>query len=117
MIPAKRPQKRMAAKLIFCLAAAGVLAVILHVCNGTDTFLSGFGASFLLWLAVDWYDALVVDCLWFCHSKRCVLPGTEDMTEAYRDYGFHIRQSCIGMLAGLPVALLAGVLTALLAAL
>lgn len=29
---------------------------------------------------------------------------------------FHIRQSCIGMLIGLPVALLAGGLTALMAA-
>lgn len=34
------------------------------------------------------------------------------MTAAYRDYGFHIRQSCIGMLIGLPAALAAGGLTA-----
>ena len=66
-------------------------------------------------LVVDWYDALVIDCLWFCHSKRFVISGTEDMTAAYHDYGFHIRQSCIGIFIGLPVCLLTGGLTALLA--
>ena len=57
-----------------------VLVVILRIFNGADTFLSGFVTSFLLWLVVDWYDALVIDCLWFCHSKRFVISGTEDMT-------------------------------------
>lgn len=115
LISSERPQKRIAAKLVFCLLAAAALAVILRIFNGADTFLSGFVNSFLLWLVVDWYDALVIDCLWFCHSKRCVIPGTEDMTAAYHDYGFHIRESVKGMLIGLPVCLLVGGLTALLA--
>lgn len=42
-----------------------------------------------------------------------VIPGTEDMDE-YRDYRFHIRQSCIGMLLGLPACLGVGALTVLL---
>lgn len=66
-------------------------------------------------LVVDWYDALVIDCLWFCHSKRCIIPRTEDMTTAYHDYGFHIRGSVKGMLIGPQVCLLVGGLTALLA--
>lgn len=36
--------------------------------------------------------------MWFCHSKRARIPGTEDMDEEHRDYRFHIRQSCKGML-------------------
>ena len=64
----RRAPKVIAAKLAFCLVAAMVLAVILRIFNGADTFLSGFVTSFLLWLVVDWYDALVIDCLWFCHS-------------------------------------------------
>ena len=116
LIPVERPKKRIAAKLVFCLIAAAALAIILRIFNGSDTFLSGFVNSFLLWLVVDWYDALVIDCLWFCHSKRCVIPGTENMTAAYHDYGFHIRESIKGMLIGLPVCLLVGGLTALLAA-
>ena len=41
------------------------------------------------------------------------IPGTEDMPE-YRDYRFHIRQSCIGSLLGLPVCLLVGLLVCIL---
>ncbi len=115
LIPAERPQKHIGAKLLFCLIAAVVLAVTLRIFNGADTFLSGFVTSFLLWLVVDWYDALVIDCLWFCHSKRCIIPSTEDMTQAYHDYGFHIQQSCIGIFIGLPVCLLVGGLTAVMA--
>lgn len=111
----RRAPKVIAAKLAFCLIAAILLAVTLRIFNGADTFLSGFVTSFLLWLVVDWYDALIIDCLWFCHSKRCIILGTEDMTEAYHDYGFHIRESAKGMLIGLPVCLLVGGLTALLA--
>ena len=111
----RRAPKVIAAKLAFCLIVAVVLAVMLRIFNGAVTFLSGFVTSFLLWLVVDWYDALVIDCLWFCHSKRCIIPGTEDMTAAYHDYGFHIQQSCIGIFIGLPVCLLTGGLTALLA--
>ena len=111
----RRAPKVIAAKLAFCLIVAVVLAVMLRIFNGAVTFLSGFVTSFLLWLVVDWYDALVIDCLWFCHSKRFIIPGTEDMTAAYRDYRFHIRQSCIGAFIGLPVCLLTGGLTALLA--
>lgn len=110
----RRTPKVIAAKLAFCLIVAVTLTVILRIFNGVDTFLSGFMTGFWLWLVVDWYDALVIDCLWFCHSKRCVIPGTEDMTAAYHDYAFHIRESVKGMFIGLPVCLLVGGLTALL---
>lgn len=61
---------------------------------------------------VNWYDALVIDCLWVCHDKRVRIPGTEDM-EAYQDYLFHIKESVKGQFIGLPVCALVGVLTAL----
>ena len=108
----QRALKVITAKLAFCLITAIALAVILCIFNKADMFLSGFVTSSLLWLVVDWYNALVIDCLWFCHSKRCIIPGTEDMTAAYHDYGFHIQQSCIGIFIGLPVCLLTGGLTA-----
>ena len=34
--------------------------------------------------------------------------------EEYKDYRFHIRQSCIGMLLGLPACLTVGAITAIL---
>ena len=96
-------------------AAAFVLifALVLKKYNGADTFLQGFAESYLIWLIIDWYDALVLDCIWFCHSRKVRIPGTEDMKE-YKDYWFHIRQSCIGMLLGLPACLAVGVITAIL---
>ena len=90
-----------------------LFTAVLRKFNGADTFLKGFGISYLIWLIIDWYDALVLDCIWFCHSKKARIPGTEDMAE-YRDYLFHIRQSCIGMLLGLPACLLTGLFVMLL---
>ena len=98
-----------AALIVFAV----LFAVVLRKFNGADTFLKGFGISYLIWLIIDWYDALALDCIWFCHSKKARIPGTEDMVE-YRDYLFHIRQSCIGMLLGLPACLLTGLFVMLL---
>ena len=91
-----------------------LLGVLMRYANGCTTFLSGLGVSYLLWVIVDWYDALIIDCVWFCHSRRCIIPGTEDLTDAYHDYWFHIKGSCAGMLLGLPCCLIAGAVTALL---
>ena len=85
-----------------------LLGAIVYLVNGSRSFLNGFLISYGLWLIVDWYDAVVLDILWFCHSKVWILPGTEDMTEAYHDYGYHVKASCVGMLIGLPVCLLIG---------
>lgn len=85
-----------------------LLGVIVYFVNGSRSFLNGFLVSYGLWLVVDWYDAIVIDILWLCHSKMYILPGTEDMTEAYHDYGYHVKASCVGMLIGLPVCLLIG---------
>ena len=92
---------------------------MLFLCSAKGHVLKGRQGLFqkltvdLIWLIVDWYDALVLDCLWFCHCKAVRIPGTEEMAE-YRDYRFHLRQSCIGMLLGLPVCAAVGALVALL---
>ena len=100
-------------KGIALLAFVFIFAVVLKQFNGADTFWKGFRDSYLIWLIIDWYGALVLDCIWFCHSKKVRIPGTEDMEE-YKDYCFHIKQSCIGMLLGLPACLAVGVITAIL---
>ena len=118
LIPAtqeKMPARVLVRKLIFSLMTVVLLTLLLVYGNGARSFLQGFGLSYGLWLVVDWYDALVIDCLWFCHSKRAVIPGTEDLVEAYHDYWFHIRMSLLGMVIGLPVCLLTGAGVALLA--
>ena len=52
-----------------------VFAFILKQFNGANTFWKGFRDSYLIWLIIDWYDALILDCLWFCHSKKVRIPG------------------------------------------
>ena len=66
-------------KGIALLAFVFIFAVVLKQFNGADTFWKGFRDSYLIWLIIDWYDALVLDCIWFCHSKKVRIPGTEDM--------------------------------------
>ncbi len=93
------------AMIVFAL----LFALILRHVNKIRGFREGFLTSYIIWLAIAWFDALVVDCLWFCHTGKVKIPGTEDMPE-YKDYLFHIRQSCIGSLLGLPVCLIVGLL-------
>ncbi len=107
---AQRVRKKWPALLILGI----LLGLIVRYVNGCTTFGAAFGESYLLWAIVDWYDALVLDCIWFCHCPRCVIPGTEDLTDAYHDYWFHIKGSFVGMLIGLPGCLIAGVTAMLL---
>ncbi len=113
------PMSVISAKDIIRKAVAIIVLVALAVfvmlkVNHAETFLQGFGYSMVIWLAITWFDALVLDCIWFCHSKRMRIPGTEDMKE-YKDYLFHIKQSCIGTLIGLPACALIGLLVMLFA--
>ncbi len=90
-----------------------LLTFVLIKVNHAQTFLQGFLYSLVIWLAVTWYDALILDCIWFCHSKRVRIPGTEDMKKEYGDCMFHIIQSCTGTLIGLPACALIGLLVML----
>ena len=55
-----------------------------------DSF-EGWFHGYIMWVAEIWFDALGVDCLWFCHSKKMIIPGTEDLVDAYHDYWHHIK--------------------------
>ena len=103
----------LARKVVGVAVLLAALVLLLTKVNGATTFWQGFRDSYVIWLAIAWWDALVVDCGWFCHSKRVRIPGTEDMPE-YHDYLFHVKQSCIGTALGLPVCLLVGFLVSVL---
>lgn len=100
-------KKEIVKKGIVCIVMPLILALIMYRINGVNSFIDGFVESFIIWLAITWYDAIVLDCLWFCHSKKVQIPGTEDMPE-YKDYLFHIKQSFIGTALGIPVCLIVG---------
>lgn len=113
-------QKRMPIAIVIRKAIASflvvmILTVILVYINGVETFVEGFLLSYGLWTVVAWYDAFVLDCIWFCHSKKAVIAGTEKLEKSYHDYWFHIKRSMVGMLFGLPVSLLTGLAVVVLA--
>ena len=54
------------------------------------------------------FDALVIDTLWFFHSKWWKIPGTEDMTETYHDYAFHRKWFLLSLIAILPLSAIIG---------
>ena len=95
--------KKGVAVIVLVLIAAFVMIKVNHA----TTFLQGFGYTYIIWLAITWFDALIIDCGWFCHSKRMRIPGTESMKE-YHDYLFHIKASIMGTLIGLPACAIVG---------
>ncbi len=99
-------------KVIAVFVFAVIFALVLKHFNHADSFMEGFRDSYFIWLVITWYDALVLDCIWFCHSDKVKIPGTGDMKE-YKDYMFHIRQSCIGTLLGIPACAMVGLLVML----
>ena len=101
-------------KLAASLVLAVVLALILFFFNGADSFASGFVNAFAIWLSITWFDALILDCIWFCHDKSIRIKGTEDMDNEYHNYGYHLLASFKGTLLGLPVCAVVGGLTSLL---
>ena len=105
-------KKEMLRKCLCMIVLPVVFALIMYKINGTTSFVSGFLQSYIIWLAITWYDAFILDCVWFCQSKKVRIQGTEDMSE-YKDYLFHIKQSCIGSALGLPVCLIVGLCVSL----
>ena len=99
-------KKKLGAAVILTL----VLALVLFFVNHADNFLQGLLISYLIWMIIDWYDCFVIDWIWVCHSKKMIIPGTEDLTDSYKDYRFHFIASLKGMVIGLPVCLLVGVM-------
>lgn len=76
--------------------------------SGCKSFNTTFIHVFIIFFVVNIYDLIVLDWGVFCHSKKLRISGTEDMEKEYKDYMFHARGTCIGIVLGLVVALLSG---------
>ena len=101
--------KKIAALLVFGV----LLGLLVRSVNGCTSFLSGALTAYAIWCVVNWFDAIVLDCIWFCHNPHFVIDGTEDMTRDYHDYWFHIIGALIGMVLAIPAALIAGLVVIL----
>ena len=98
--------KKITALLVFGI----LLGLLVRYVNHCEKFWCGVLTAYALWNVVNWYDAFVMDCIWFCHDPHFVIPGTEDMVGDYHDYGFHIKGSLIGMVLAIPSVLMAGLI-------
>ncbi len=112
----EKTEKRFSAKdlirKVLTIIVLVVVAVLVMIkINHAETFWQGFFYAYIIWLSITWFDALVLDCIWFCHSKRMRIRGTENMKE-YHDYWFHIKQSLIGTLLGIPSCAVVGLFVA-----
>lgn len=94
--------RKIAGAIIFVI----VLAVVAYF-SGANTWVHALWYTLGLWMVVNWFDALIMDCLLFCHDKVYRLPGTEDMVDEYENYWFHIKGGFKGCVIGLVVSLLA----------
>ena len=91
-----------------------LVSLIMRYINGYTTFIDSFKASILIWTIINVYDALVLDCFWFCQSKKFVFEDTEDMIKEYHNYFFHIKESLIGEVIGTIVCILSSLLVVIL---
>ena len=103
-------KNKIVTKIFASILFLAILCIVLRYINGYTTFIESFGYGFLLWTIVNLYDVIVLDIIWFCHDKHFVFKGTEDMTEEYHNYWFHIKGFFIGELLALIVCGLSGVI-------
>ena len=106
-------KKKISVKVIASLIIIIVISLIMKYINGYNIFFDGFKYSFIIWSIINWYDAIVLDCIWFCHDKQFIIKGTEDMVDEYHNYWFHIKGSIIGEIIGLFICLIVGMIVSL----
>ena len=105
-------RRRIAIKIIGIFFLA-LLFVPLTYFSGDATFFSAFLHIFIIAFAINIYDLVILDICIFCHSKKLMIPGTEDMTEEYRNPMHHIRGAGLGTAISIIIAALTAGLTVL----
>ena len=104
----KERKRRHIAWKIAAVFILGIILAIVAYLSGVRDFISAFRHVFILFLAGNLFDVIVLDLIWFCHSKRARIPGTEDMDKEYRNPRHHIRGGAIGLGLGAVVSLISG---------
>jgi len=111
-IPAKKDsnlKKKISASILFLI----MLSVVVWF-SGVRGFVMGSVYTFGLYMIVNFYDALILDTCYFCHSKRVRYPGTEDMVKEYENPKKHWIGFAYGTVIGIPLSLLVGCIIALI---
>lgn len=92
-------------KIVGALIIAILLAIVAYF-TGKRTFETAFVHVFFLFLAINLYDLVVLDLIIFCHSKKLMIPGTEDMEKEYHNPVHHIVGTLKGCIIGTVIAAL-----------
>ena len=79
-----------------------------------ETFTGNFLNALLLGQTLNLFDLLVIDLLWWWHTRRVRFTGTENKSKLYADPGKHISSFLRGIAMFLLVALINGCLLTLL---
>lgn len=111
-------------KLFGALLISVLLAVLVYF-SGKRTFEAAFIHVFLLFFVfslydlivfvLNLYDLIVIDIIIFFHSKKLMIPGTEDMIEEYRNPRHHIIGALKGCAIGTAVAFISASLVLIIA--
>ena len=103
-----KKEKQQIVKKIAAFFVFAILLTILAYYSGARTFEKVFMHVFILFFAVNLYDLIILDLGIFCHSKKVIIPGTEDMIREYQKPGHHIKGALIGTVFGIAQGLLCG---------
>lgn len=99
--------KNVLRKTVGTVIAIFLLAGLAYL-SGKTTFISAFQHVFILFFVVNLYDLIILDLIVFAHCKKVVIPGTEDMVEAYKNPIHHIKGAGKGTAISAIAATLAG---------
>ena len=99
-------------KLTAVIIYAVLFSLVLRFVNGITTFLRGAVTAYLLWLAVDWYDFLVIDILLAPFDKFYRMAKVSPFERSA--VWFHFKGSLRGMILGLVFAPIVGLIILLI---
>lgn len=98
--------RKMTACLVFLILLSGMVYLA-----GAKSFMQGVLYCYCIWFVVNAFDTIVLDLGLMMHWKKCRLPGTEDMDEAYKLLKKKsLADGLYGCIIGIPIALLTGLI-------
>lgn len=103
----KHKKRHISIKIIASIAFIFIMASVAWFSNAR-TFKDAFFNSFIIMMAINIYDLLILDIGLFCHNKRFIIPGTEDMITHYKSPVHHLKGALIGTIISFIVSFGAG---------
>lgn len=102
-----RPEKPVST-FVGDLLIFAVLLFVLGIPVRQDSFIANFKSILLLGQGLNLFDLVVIDLLWWRHTKRVRFSGTEKRPELYADPSKHIASFLRGIVMFLLIAVLDG---------